>query len=57
MSIAQAHAILTALGAPFEMEELDIGGVRTRVWKNAPPTLRDVLLTGRTLRRPGVPGL
>jgi len=47
MSIAQAHAILTAPGMPFEMEELDIGGVKTRTWKNAPPSLRAVLEAGR----------
>ena len=47
MSIAQAHAMLTAPGSPFEMEEVSIRGVTTRVWKNAPPTLRDVLLAGR----------
>ena len=38
---------LTAPGSPFEMEERAIRGVRTRVWKNAPPTLRDVFLLGR----------
>ena len=32
---------------PFEMEELDIRGVRTRTWKNAPPSLRAVLEAGR----------
>ncbi len=42
MSIAEAHAALTAPGMPFEMEEKLIRGVPTRVWKNAPPTLRDV---------------
>ncbi len=47
MSIAQAHAILTAPGMPFEMEELDIRGVKIRTWKNAPPTLRSVLEAGR----------
>src|SRR5579871_3058303 len=47
MSIAQAHAILTAPGMPFEMEEIDIGGVKTRTWKNAPPTLRSVVEAGR----------
>jgi long-chain acyl-CoA synthetase len=47
MSIAQAHAALTAPGAPFEMEERDIRGVMTRVWKNAPPTLRAVVEAGR----------
>ena len=47
MSIAQAHALLTAPGMPFEMETLDIGGVQIRTWKNAPPTLRSVLGAGR----------
>jgi long-chain acyl-CoA synthetase len=40
MSLAQAHALLTAPGARFEMETLDIRGVPTRVWKNAPPSVR-----------------
>ncbi|WP_340646071.1 class I adenylate-forming enzyme family protein [Phenylobacterium sp.] len=48
MSIDQAHAQLTAPGQRFEMEEKVIRGVRTRTWKNAPPTLRDVFLSGRT---------
>ena len=43
MSIAQANASLTAAGQLFEMEELDIRGVPTRVWKNAPPSLRTVM--------------
>jgi long-chain acyl-CoA synthetase len=47
MSIAEAHALLTAPGQPFEMEEMVIRGVNMRVWKNAPPTLRDVMLLGR----------
>ncbi len=47
MSIADAHALLTAPGQVFEMEARDIRGVETRTWKNAPPTLRDVFLAGR----------
>ena len=43
MSIAQAHSLLTAPGAPFEMEEIVIRGVPTRTWKNAAPTLRAVV--------------
>ncbi len=39
MSLAQIDAILTAPGARFEMETVDIGGVPTRTWKNAPPNL------------------
>jgi long-chain acyl-CoA synthetase len=47
MSIAEAHAMLTAPGARFEIEELPIRGIMTKVWKNAPPTLRDIFLNGR----------
>jgi len=47
MSVAAAYARLTAPGARFEIEEVVIGGVRTRVWKNALPTLRDVFLNAR----------
>jgi acyl-CoA synthetase (AMP-forming)/AMP-acid ligase II len=39
MSLAEADARLTAPGARFEMEEVEIRGVPTRVWKNAPPSL------------------
>ena len=39
MSIEEVNARLTAPGARFEMEEIDIKGVPTRVWKNAPPSL------------------
>ena len=46
VSLAEARAILTAPGSRFEMEEKLIRGVRTRVWKHAPPTLRDVFLAG-----------
>nr|HMP62819.1 class I adenylate-forming enzyme family protein [Phenylobacterium sp.] len=47
MSIAEAHARLTAPGERFELDQAVIEGVPTKVWKNAPPTLRDVLLNGR----------
>jgi long-chain acyl-CoA synthetase len=47
LSIAEAHAALTAPGAPFEIEERVVHGVPMRVWKNIPPTLRDLFLTGR----------
>ncbi|WP_183986640.1 class I adenylate-forming enzyme family protein [Sphingomonas jinjuensis] len=40
MSLADATARLTAPGMKFEMEMADINGVSTRVWKNAPPSLR-----------------
>jgi acyl-CoA synthetase (AMP-forming)/AMP-acid ligase II len=38
-SLAEVHAELTAPGARFETETVDIRGVPTRVWKNAPPSL------------------
>jgi len=47
MSIADAHAALTAPGMPGEMEEVLIHGVKTRVWKNLPPSLRSVVEAGR----------
>ena len=47
MSLAEAHALMTAPGAVFEVEQRTIFGVPQRVWKNAPPTLRDVFLAGR----------
>lgn len=43
MSISEAHALLTAPGSTFEMEELEIGGRKVRVWKNGPKTLVEVL--------------
>jgi long-chain acyl-CoA synthetase len=48
MSVAEAHARLTAPGERFEIEVLPIRGIPTRVWKNAPPTLRHVFQNGRT---------
>ena len=47
MSIAAAHSLLTAPGTLLEMETVVIRGVPTRVWKNAPPTLRAVVQLGR----------
>ncbi len=38
---------MTAPGELFEMDEADIRGVRTRVWKHAPGTLRDILEMSR----------
>ncbi len=46
VSVAAAHAALTAPGTPFEMAEATIRGQKLRVWKNAPPTLREIFLAG-----------
>jgi long-chain acyl-CoA synthetase len=48
MSVQQAYALITQPGTAGEMEEVEIRGVKTRVWKNAPPTLRETLMMGRT---------
>lgn len=47
LSLAEVEARLTAPGAPFEMATLDIRGVPTRVWKNAPPTMLALLDVAR----------
>lgn len=47
MSMAEAHAQLTARGSPFETEEKVIRGIPQRVWKNAPSTNREVVAAAR----------
>lgn len=46
--IAQVTADLTGLGQPFELTEAVVHGRRLRVWKNAPSTLADLLVTGNS---------
>jgi long-chain acyl-CoA synthetase len=46
-SIAEIHAMLTAPGAPFEIEERVIRGIPTRTWKNAPPALPAIVAASR----------
>src|ERR1700722_9701194 len=43
MSIEDANATLTAPGQMCEIEEIDIRGIKTRIWKNCPDSLRVVL--------------
>ncbi len=45
--LAAVTAALTAPGALFEMEDVDVRGVALRAWKHAPPTLREVLTASR----------
>jgi acyl-CoA synthetase (AMP-forming)/AMP-acid ligase II len=47
MSLAQADALLTAPGSKFEMAEIPIRGIPTRVWKNTPPSLAALALHSR----------
>ncbi|MFM5917628.1 MAG: class I adenylate-forming enzyme family protein [Novosphingobium sp.] len=46
-SLDEIEALLCAPGAPFEMEELEVRGVPTRVWKNAPASLAALAAAGR----------
>jgi steroid-24-oyl-CoA synthetase len=43
MSVAEADAVLTAPGQMFEVDEVEIRGIPTKIWKNTPPTLPDIL--------------
>jgi acyl-CoA synthetase (AMP-forming)/AMP-acid ligase II len=43
----QAQAMLTAPGQLFEMDEVEIRGVRTRTWRHAPATYRAMLESSR----------
>ena len=47
MTRDRCRAALTAPGQRFEMETVDIRGVPTRTWKNAPSDLRAVAMLGR----------
>ncbi|MAK60809.1 MAG: fatty acid--CoA ligase [Ponticaulis sp.] len=47
-SLKEIEAQLCAPGAKFEMETVDVLGVPTRVWKNVPPTLRELAELGRS---------
>ena len=46
MSIPVPMAVIdkkmTAAGSPFETDEIDINGLATRIWKQAPPSLRTI---------------
>ena len=47
MTLAQATAALTAAGTKFEIETVTIGGIPTRVWKHAPPSLAWLIAASR----------
>jgi long-chain acyl-CoA synthetase len=47
MSIAEVNAKLGAPGSKLEVIEIDIRGVKTKIWKNAPATLREVFFACR----------
>ena len=47
LGLEEAARRLAGPGSPFEIETQSIRGEAQRVWKHAPPTLRDVLLGAR----------
>ena len=49
MPIEEAHRLLTQPGAMFEVGQLEIRGVPTKIWKAAPATLRDIFDRSATL--------
>ena len=46
-SVAQVQDLLCAPGMPFELEQVEIRGFPTRVWKNAHPSLAALARAGR----------
>jgi long-chain acyl-CoA synthetase len=48
MGLKQIESLLCAPGQRFEMETVVVGGVPTRTWKNAPPSLPALLQFGRS---------
>ncbi len=49
LSVREIDARLCVAGSHFEIDEVEIGGRRMRVWKNAPVTLADILERSRQL--------
>ncbi len=47
VTLSQAEALLTPAGSKFEIETVDIRGVPTRTWKNAPPSLAWLIQASR----------
>ena len=47
MPLSVVHALLTAPASMLEVVEAEVMGQRQRVWKNAPPTMREIFLAGR----------
>jgi long-chain acyl-CoA synthetase len=48
MSMDEVYQRIGAVGAFTEIDEVELRGIRTKVWKNAPPTLRDNVLHSRS---------
>ena len=47
LSYDEAISVITAPGERFELAEVEVRGVPTKVFKHAPPTLREVFAAAR----------
>ncbi len=47
MKFEEAAATVTAPDAPFAIDEIEIAGIKTRIFRNCPPTLREVYAPNR----------
>ncbi|MDE0880103.1 MAG: class I adenylate-forming enzyme family protein [Sphingomonas bacterium] len=47
VTLPQAEALLTTPGGKFEIATMSIRGIETRIWKNAPPSLRMLAIAAR----------
>ena len=57
LSHDEAAAAVTAPGERFEIDVIDVDGVPTKVFKHAPPSLREVFATARARERRDLPRL
>ena len=54
LSMEEAIANVSAPGQPFEVQEVELGGITTRNFKNSPATLREFFASARGLDTPFV---
>jgi long-chain acyl-CoA synthetase len=47
MTVGEADAQLTAPGQMFEIDTVEVRGIQTKVWKNTPATLADIVKLSR----------
>ncbi|HET9689574.1 MAG TPA: class I adenylate-forming enzyme family protein [Acidimicrobiales bacterium] len=47
MTVGEATERLTAPGQMFEIDQVEVRGISTKIWKNTPPTLADIVKLSR----------
>ncbi|KAI9000379.1 AMP-dependent synthetase and ligase [Hyaloraphidium curvatum] len=52
MTHAQANALLTAAGSPFETEDIVVRGIKMKIFKHAPKTLVEMYKAGLAVAKP-----